>query len=242
MASKKFLSLLLGGLILTIPAFSSGHGIWIAERTGQTQLILGEGPEDLAYKPESVTSVQGFDSTYRNVPVESLNNGNSLAFIPSEKTAVLATTFDYGYWTKSSEGSSVNKPMTEVPGAKSGTHAIKYNVSYLQSVDQTQEISNIPLQIIPMVDPLSLKRGDQLPLLIKKDGKPLANVPVIIDVVNNLDLTIMTNANGEATVTVPNQGLNVIGIEIAFPLRNDPKATQDKLFSTLSFTLIPEEE
>lgn len=242
MTSKKILSLLLGGALLAIPVLSSAHGIWIAERTSQTQLVLGEGPEDLSYQPESVTSVQGFDIAYKKTSVELVNKGNSLALLPSEKTAILATSFDYGYWSKSIQGSFIQEPMTKVPGSTVGTHAIKYNIAYLQPVDNIQEIPTIPIQIIPQTDPLRLNRDEQLPILVKRNGKPLANVPIMIDVVNNPDLTVMTDSAGKATITIPNQGLNVIGIEIAFPLKNDPKATQEKFFSTLSFTLTPDEE
>ena len=48
-----------------------------------------------------------------------------------------------------------------------------------------------------------------------------------------------TNENGKATVAVTADGLNVVGVEVAFPTQN--KGEQNKYFSALSFLISPEE-
>ena len=45
--------------------------------------------------------------------------------------------------------------------------------------------------------------------------------------------------NGKATVAVTADGLNVVGVEVAFPTQN--KGEQNKYFSALSFLISPEE-
>lgn len=221
---------------------ASAHGVWLANRVDQKQIVLGEGPFDNSYKPDNVKIVTAYDENWAVLPITQKINRNYVTVEPRDNTAVVAIIFDYGYWTRNPQGQMFNLPMNEVDGATKSTHAIKYSVNYLAEVKQTQAVPNIPLQIVPEVDPTKLKRGDKLPIIVYKDGKPLADAPVIIDVVGNLDQTISTDSKGKATIIVPNQGLNVIGVEIGFPLQNDKQATLEKFFTTLTFTLIPEED
>lgn len=240
---RKIIALILAGFIgFTLTQTAFAHGIWITNRLDKKQIVLGEGPLDNAYSVDNVKSVKAYSKDWKSLPITPQLNKNYVTVEPSQDTAVVAIVFDYGYWTKNKQGQLVNLPMNQVDGATKSTHAIKYSVNYLSAVDRTIIIPEIPLQIVPEIDPTTLKRGDVLPITVYKEGKPLANVAVISDVVGNLDLTIKTDSEGKASITVPNQGLNVIGVEIGFPLKDNPKATQDKFFTTLSFTLIPEED
>lgn len=239
---KVLLSVLLGTLMGLISQSVTAHGIWITDRVDQKQIILGEGPLDNGYQPEMVKKVKAYNSDWSVLSVSKTAHNNFVTIEPAKDTAVVTVDFDYGYWTKNSDGKYVNLPMNQVKGADKGTHAIKYSVNYLSSVNKPKIIEDIPLQIVPSIDPTKLKRGDNLPITVFKDGKPLTNTPVIIDVVNNLDKTVKTDDKGQATIIVPNQGLNVIGVEIGFPLKANQLATQDKFFTTLVFTLIPEED
>ena len=217
------------------------HGIWIANRVDQKQIILGEGPLDNGYNPDTVKQIHAYTNDWVPSSIIKKDHSNYVTVEPSDKISVVTIDFDYGYWTQNAHGKYVNLPMNQVQGATTGTHAIKYSVNYLSSVTNPKIIKDIPLQIVPKIDPTKLKRGDTLPITVYKDGQPLANVPVIIDVVNNLDQTIKTDNNGEVDIIVPNQGLNVIGVEIGFPIKNSKLATQNKFFTTLVFTLISEE-
>lgn len=244
MKKHKFLALSACACLLATSYFNtaSAHGVWIGERLDQKQLILGEGPGDNAYKPSSVQSMQGYTDTFQKTAVKFIDEKNHVTVIPSKDTAVISVNFDYGYWTKDSTGTVQNAPMNQVPGATKGTHAIKYNVTYLHSVKEVKPVPDIPLQIIPQVDPTTLHKGDTLPILVMKDGKPLVNADVIPDVINDLTKIIKTDGDGRATLTVANDGLNVIGVEIAFPItEKNTLATQNKYFSSLTFTLYPEE-
>lgn len=239
---KVLLSILLGTFIGLVSQSVIAHGIWITNRVDQKQIVLGEGPLDNGYKTESVKDVKAYNSNWSLLPISKKSHDNFVTIEPSDQTAVVTVDFDYGYWTKNSEGKYVNLPMNKIKGASNGTHAIKYSVNYLSSVNNPKMVEDIPLQIVPSVDPTKLKRGDSLPITVYKDGKPLANTAVIVDVVNNLDKTVKTDDKGQTTIIVPNQGLNVIGVEIGFPLKDNQLATQDKFFTTLVFTLIPEED
>lgn len=237
------LSVCAGLLATSFLSTTSAHGVWITERLDQKQLVLGEGPGDNAYNPNSVKTIQGYTADLQKTSVKIVDQKNHVVVQPTDETAVISVDFDYGYWTKGADGKIHNEPMNKVNGAVKGTHALKYNVTYLHSVKQIKPIPNIPLQIVPKIDPTTLHKGDDLPIYVLKNGKPLANVEIIPDVINDLTHMIKTDDQGQTVIKVPNNGVNVIGIEIAFPItEKNTLATQNKYFSSLTFTIYPEED
>ena len=82
--------------------------------------------------------------------------------------SVTATNFDYGYWTKDKDGKTVHKPITEVPGAQKSTHAIKYDVHYWNAEAKPFNNKDAFIQIIPSVNPLTLKKGDTYEIQVLK--------------------------------------------------------------------------
>lgn len=154
---------------------------------------------------------------------------------PATEVALLVVEFDHGYWSKGEDGKSINKPMTEVPGAKTANRTLKYNITYLDSTIEPKVLAELPIQIVPAVNPANLKQGDNLEVLVLYQGKPLADAEVIVDVVGDLDNVVRTDADGKATVPVRNMALNVIGIERAFPLESSELATATGYFTSISF-------
>ena len=215
------------------------HGVFFANRLDEKVLVLGEGPLDNAYKPEMVTGLVGYDNNGAVIPVEVVKHEKNIAVVPTDKLGVTATNFDYGYWTKDKDGKTVHKPISEVPGAQKSTHAIKYDVHYWNAEAKPLDNKDAFIQIIPSVNPLTLKKGDTYEIQVLKEGKPYANAPLIKDLVNDLTGEAKADENGKATVAVTADGLNVVGVEVAFPTQN--KGEQNKYFSALSFLISPEE-
>lgn len=233
------------------PATVMAHGVWLQNRLDQVQLVLGEGFKDNAYDPGMVTSLKGYDAQYNAIPVKAIgegdyitviNQGDHISIKPTERTSVVTLSFDFGYWTFDTHGKLFNRPMDRVKDAKIGTHAIKYSVNYLGSVDKVEPFPDIPYQIVPMTDPTKLHVGDKLTVQVLHEGKPMGNVDIIPDVTNHHTVTMKTDADGKAVVSVANGGINVVGMEMPIPYEgNDKKASRSKVFSSLSFTMYPEE-
>lgn len=227
--------------VLINPA--EAHGVWFANRLDEVQLVLGEGYKDNAYSPAMVKQLYGYDADYKNVIVNKIDHKNYITIQPAKNLSVAVVFFDYGYWSNGNDGKWHNSTMDKVKGSTIGTHAIKYSVNYLKSVDKVQAINNIPLQIVPLKDPTKLKVGDLLPVQVLYEGKPYPYAEIIPDVVNHHTVGMKTDKDGKAMVPVANGSINVIGIEKAFPYKNKTsKATQDKIFSSLSFTTYPEDD
>ena len=214
------------------------HGVFFANRTDEKVLVLGEGPVDNAYSADMVKNITAYDVQGKQIPVQVVKHEKNIAVVPTDKLGVTATNFDYGYWTKDKDGKTVHKPITEVPGAQKSTHAIKYDVHYWNADAKPFNNKTAFIQIIPSVNPLTLKKGDTYEIQVLKEGKPYANAPLIKDVINDLTSESQADANGKATVTVSANGLNVVGVEVGFPTQI--KGEQNKYFSALSFIINPE--
>ena len=214
------------------------HGVFFANRTDEKVLVLGEGPVDNAYSADMVKNITGYDVQGKQIPVQVVKHEKNVVVVPNDKLGITVTDFDYGYWTKDKDGKTVHKPISEVPGAQKSTHAIKYDVHYWNAEAKPFNNKNAFIQIIPSVNPLTLRKGDTYEIQVLKEGKPYANAPLIKDVINDLTNESQADANGKATVTVSANGLNVVGVEVGFPTQT--KGEQNKYFSALSFIINPE--
>ena len=216
---KKFMAALLGAAmgLGMYAAPADAHGVFYANRVDTKALVLGEGPLDNAYDPACVQRIDAYDVNFQPTTVERVNGEKNITIVPGDDLGVTATFFDYGYFAKTTD---------------------KYNVHYWSPNVKPAGIYNVPIQIVPAVNPLTLRRGDTLQLRIYKDGAPYANAPVIADVLGDLTTETQADANGYVSVRIANNGLNVIGVEVGFPT-DTPNVTK-KIFSSLSF-IIPAE-
>lgn len=212
------------------------HGVWVAKRHDKYCVGYGEGRSDNAYPVAKVEKVAGYDANHRPVEVAVLPQDGHVRLEPAEGAAVIAVFFNNGYWSKDADGKYVNKPMNEVPGAESASLTLKNNVTYLAAAAAPLVVGDFALQIVPSVNPAGLRMGDRLEVTVLKDGKPLAGAPVIADIVNDLENTVETGPDGKAVVTVRNGALNIVGVEMDFPIADaDGKATRESYFTTISF-------
>ena len=239
--NKKIFTVLAAACIGGVCNFSTvdAHGVFFANRVDEKVLVLGEGPVDNAYDPSMVTSLKGYNTAGKEIPVTIIKHEKNISIVLPEGLGTTVTSFDYGYWTKDKDGKTVHKPITEVPGAIKSTHAVKYDIQYWDAAAKPVQFTEIPIQIVPSVNPLTLKKGDTYEIQVLKDDKPFADAPLIKDVINDLTGERKTDENGKATVEVTANGLNVVGVEVAYPTQN--KGEQNKYFSALSFIIYPEE-
>lgn len=236
---KSYLSALCALALLAGTAVTAdAHGVFVANRLDQKALVLGEGPEDNKYSPSCVTALEAYNKDFSPTSVERVEYPDHIVIVPKDDLGVTVTFFDYGFFTKDKDGKMHMKPFADVKDAVKTTHAIKWNVNYWSPDVKPGGIYNVPIQIVPEVNPLTLRKGDTYRIRVYKNGKPYANAPLIKDVINDLTNESTADANGYATVTVSANGLNVVGVEVVGD-KEDEHTTQ-KYFSSLSFTIDPE--
>ena len=227
-------------LLVIVLSLASGHafahGVWVSKRCDKYCVGYGEGSSDNAYPPAKVEKVAGYDAKHQAAEVKVLPLEDHVRLEPAGNVSVISVFFNNGYWSRNAEGKWGNKPMNEVPGAESGNLTLKNNVAYLDAEAAPLVVEDFALQIVPSINPAGLRMGDSLEVTVLRDGKPLAGAPVIVDIVNDLENTVETDADGKAVVTVRNGALNIIGVEMDFPAAGDDgKATHEAYFTTISF-------
>jgi uncharacterized GH25 family protein len=95
----------------------------------------------------------------------------------------------------------------------------------------------MPLEIVPLKNPLTLKQGDTLPIQVYANGKPAADVEVVAEFVTDRENNVVkTDSEGKAEITIRNNGLNVLATETSEPIADTTKADKLAKFATLSFT------
>jgi len=95
----------------------------------------------------------------------------------------------------------------------------------------------LPLEILPQVDPLSLKLGETLRIQVLFDGKPLAKVKVVGDYLNESDSSVKTDEKGYAQIKVRSTGLNVVKVSHNVQREDRREVDEDGYVSTLAFSL-----
>lgn len=161
----------------------------------------------------------------------------NVVLAPQNDVVILATAFDNGFWIKDSGGAWQNVGKKDVPDGTESHHPLKFNTHILGNLTGEPRQTGATLEIVPMVDPISLQRGDDLPVQIYFHGKPLAGAEVINDYLNNAHVTVTANAEGKAVLKVTSEGLNVIALEATEKTPDDVNADEIYYNATLSFSL-----
>lgn len=225
-------------LLLGTAPDATAHGIWIAQRHGDLAIVYGHGASDEAYDPAKISQVIAHREDGSTVPVATENNESHALLSPPKDAAVVTAVMDNGYWSEGPDGKWVNKPKSEVEGAKQGGRYLKHAVAILAHTPLAAKTKGMALEIVPDRDPTELAAGDELPVTVLFNGAPLADTVLIQEYTTDSEnKSVRTDAEGRASVTIRNTGLNVIAVSAREPSDEPEKADQVGHFATLSFTL-----
>ncbi|MCB5175025.1 DUF4198 domain-containing protein [Microvirga lenta] len=216
---------------------AQAHGIWVAQRHGDLAVVYGHGAGDEAYLPAKVKEAVSRLKSGETKEARIVRQARNALVEPAPEATLLTVVFDNGIWTKGPDGKSVNKLKAEVPGAQSASHSIKTNTTVLASGGSLKP-AGLGLEIVPLVDPVGLEMGDDLPVQVLADGQPVAGVALNTDYLNDPHaMSAKTDAEGKVTLFVRNDGLNVIGVAHVVQTPDNPDTDRVSYFATLSFTL-----
>lgn len=225
-------------LLLTATA-AWGHSAWLEKRQGEIVVVYGHGPSDDSYKPEKVAGITAYSANGEVLKATAKEvKGGYVPLNLTDGTALVAIKFDNGFWSADADGKWHNLPKTQVKNAKQGGHYLKNSLTILDHFTVLPASFELPLVILPQSDPLKLHSGDALRIRVMYKGKPFAGAKVIGDYVNqDSRISAVTDTEGFATLTIRNQGLNVIAVGKDEKLNNNPDADKISIMGSLSFTL-----
>jgi len=228
------------GACLVAPV-ASGHAAWFAQHGGKLAFIFGLGADDLdtVKRLPHVTSVDGYDSSWKPVPTRLEADGPLVVVNSGPKLSVVTAVMDYGVWSKPPQGDWVDKGRDEVPNATLSEKNYKFAIHIVGNL--TSPIPPLPhqaLEVVPVGARLPALKGQPLELRVLLHGKPVAGAHVLRDFVNDPDGDAMTTGpDGRVTIRVRNQGLNVISATYDGPPEDPKKEDHVEYEATLSFVL-----
>lgn len=224
---------------VAIPA--SAHVLYLAQRVSQPTLVIGFSSSDEAYDAQKIKDVKAFSITGESVPVVVTRSADHAVLAPASDAAVIVSTADYGFYARKQGAKWQKGKRSTLPGTDEGLHALKYNVA-IEKPGASLTSHGLGLEIIPLEDPLTKKRGDHLAVRVLLQGKPLAGARIIENFLGNDSvLSAPTNAEGKTDITLQNDKLNVLALEYDQPVTNDKDINFNRYATSLSFSLVHNE-
>jgi nickel transport protein len=171
-------------LLLLTPALPvAAHGLFWAPVDGRMILMTGHAPgtghgdddaEPLGAEHVARLLVADSDGVWRSRSVP------PRGAVTTAPVAALLVVVDWGWWTKSADG-TVNRPPEQVRGALQSWRSVESFLLLRAATAGFQAPLGAGLEITPEEDPFTLPRGRKLTLVVTLDGHPLADVPVAHD-------------------------------------------------------------
>jgi len=176
-------------LVLLLPLTAEAHMLWLlpdqdAPNVNQpVQVEIGWGhkfPKDEEIKADRLGSIKAVGPDGQEVPLKKIST-ILYEFVPSKKGVYLiAAQVAPGFLTKTPNGFKLQNKKG-VPDATTCFHfdmATKTLVNVGRQRQGFDRLSQSTLEIVPLKNPATVKRGAGLPVKVMFQGKPLAGVEV----------------------------------------------------------------
>lgn len=226
------LSALLLATAVALPACA--HDLWLDKDDGGYTLLQGHrhsahsGAEILPYAAAFVKSARCLDVSGAS---KSLAVGKATPWKAQTDCAALLVAASSGYWSKT-PWETKNLPRTEV----SSTLRSWLSEEAVKRIDAwtpgTAQALGEGLEITPLANPLALKPGDKLTVLVTENKHPRAGVPVAY----GGDTRGASGEDGKVAIRIRHGGMQLISASIETPL-SDGKADVLIRTATLQFEL-----
>ena len=222
---------LAGSLVASVNVYA--HVPWLATTFGTPSIMFGHNAtNNEGYEPSKVSGVRGIKNG-QPVTVAVKPQSNHVT-VETNSANVVAFVLDNGYWVESKDGTWINKSKAEAGiEIKSSGQYVKHSVAYLNARETAKPVG-LDLEIVPAVNPATLKQGQKLSVQVLLRGKPLAGASITNDLFGN-NKRVKTNAQGKAVLTIPNRVFNIFEVEHTEPHPDTSKAAELGRSSTLTF-------
>lgn len=223
-------------LLGTFCSQASAHGLWTEERRGNIEVVYGHGAEDSKFKAQKISGAWAFDAAGKMIPVTVERLADHARLQPLSKPAVMSVALNNGMWSQTADKKWVNEGRSKVPGAVTALQTFKYSLAIYQPGVELPPLKRLRLAIVPEADPLGVGPGNNLPVRVLLDGKPVSGIKLIGDYRSQPDeISATTDAQGRASITVRNEGLNVIAAQTVVKVSGNPDIDEEGMFTSLTF-------
>lgn len=223
---------LAAALLSGLAAAAFAHDAWIEARGDGYVVLYGHGDKQESYASTKVKAVTAIDA--KGAPLAMAKDAaDPVRVTVRGQPALLTLHFDNGIWTKTTDGSK-NLPKSEVPGAISATHSVKFGKTVLAWNVQTSQPQGQQLEIVPLAASAPAA-GGSLPVQVLWEGKPLPGAKLVRSEYSK-EKPIETDADGKAAVPVA-AGRQMIAVSHKKDLAGDPRADSYSVSANLGFEI-----
>lgn len=223
------------------------HNLWIARQANLVSTPLHPHPKE-QHLSEYLKQNDGLhDGINRVIALDTSNQALASSLQLTEDTLLLdiaqgahlvAVTHDSNHLTKDKQGKWHHKNKQQVADAIETVHYNLISKTLLEPQQTPTAVADLPLQITPLIDPLSLKQGDRLPVQVTFMNHALANVKVVADFVNDPQgAGVYTNQDGIAEIHIINDTINVLQVSHMQLQSEDEFNDIESYVATLAFDL-----
>ncbi|RXK08082.1 DUF4198 domain-containing protein [Halarcobacter bivalviorum] len=185
------------------------------------------------YKSNQLKGALAFDSNNKEINTGIDYSKKQPVLLTAKKPAMISLVFDAGYWVKGENGYENIEPSKYKGIVYNTLKSIKYGKRFFEWNESFLKPSGLPLEVIPLINPLTIKAGENLPVLVVKDGKALEGAG--FETSDYEDLNIKTNKFGIANIPVKSKGLQIIAAQYYSSEISDPKVSNITIQSSISF-------
>lgn len=205
--------------VLLTSAPAAAHDLWMEREEAGLTLYYGHkhaehaGMELLEYAPQIVIRTDCYTIDGEKSAADVSNRYPVRISTACAVSCILVST---GYWTKTPYGTkNVSKNNTTYPlqswlSYESVKRIDRWSASLAKPL--TQE-----LDIVPLENPLTVKAGEKLRLLVTFDGKPVPRVPVSYRGTPRG----VTGEDGKINIRMKESGFQIIQASYSLPLESD---------------------
>ena len=232
---------ILFAVLLLAPAtqFALAHDTWIQKRDGQLLVLRGHDGSVEAYDPTLVKEPKATDVKGQVVAMEVVKNKENTTLSPKGDPAIVAALYDSGYWLKTTDGWK-KATKREGKGKYDIVQSLKsqqWCKSLLAATAESSKPVGQRFEVVPEKDPASVRMGDQLPIKVIFDGKPVEGAIITTGGGHASDTKspLKTDKDGMASVTIEKAGFQMVKASHQLPIKDDPDADVLSLAATLTY-------
>lgn len=185
------------------------------------------------YKSNQLKGALAYDINNKQIKTGIDYSKKQPVLLTAKKPAMMSLIFDAGYWVKGENGYENIDPSKYDGIVYNTLKSIKYGKRFFDWNESFLKPSGLPLEVVPLINPLTIKVGDKLPVLVIKDGKALEGAG--FETSDYEDLNIKTNRYGIANIPVKSKGLQIIAAQYYTSELSDPKVSNITIQSSISF-------